>query len=177
MDITLFSVIIIYLTSFGLFIRASVTDFQKREISNELNLMIALLGVGLHSITGDMNALLFGVIFGIIMYGAGYLAFRFGLIGGGDVKMWTAGAIFFGGDATLFIKSMALYGFALAIFAILAARRAKKLGLELVNSDDKPMPRNFLHNLGCPEVPYGFAITASGLTIGIQNMITFIGGY
>ena len=177
MDITFYAVTIIYVAAFGLFVRASITDFQKREISNELNLMIALLGIGLHSITGDFNSLMLGFVFGTIMYGAGYIAYRFGLVGGGDVKMWTAGAIFFGANATLFIKYMALYGFALAIFCIFAARRATKLGLELVNSDDKPMPRNFLHNLGCPEVPYGFAITASGLTIGLQNIITFIGGY
>ena len=63
MDITFCAVIIIYVAAFGLFVRASITDFQKREISNELNLIIALLGIGLHSITGDFNSLMLGFVF------------------------------------------------------------------------------------------------------------------
>lgn len=176
MNIELITTITIYVIAFALFIKASMTDYQKREISNRLNLAIAGLGIALHLIMGEYSSLTIGIIFASIMYGAGYLAYRAGIVGGGDVKMWSAGSIFFGAQATIFIQYMALYGFVLAIVAIFAARRAKKLGLILVNSDDAPMPKNFLHNLGCPEVPYGFAITAAGLTLGIQNIFILFGG-
>ena len=131
-----------------LLLLAAVGDLRSREISNWLNGAIALLAipfwwsVGL-SLWPDM-ALQVGVAFGLFMLFA--LLFQLGAMGGGDVKMIGALALWLPAGAVLHLLIiMSLAGGALTM-VMLARKKLAKSEVEL-------------------EVPYGVAIAFGGLWV------------
>lgn len=131
-----------------LLVAAAVTDIQSRIISNRLNLAIALLaplywwscalplwpGVALQVALG---LAVFAVFAGL---------FALGMMGGGDVKMLAALALWFPWGALLFLLVvMALLGAVVTIVTLVHHRVA--------------------HRPGTPEVPYGVAISLAALWV------------
>ena len=133
---------------------AAVVDVRTFTISNRLNLTVALLapiywlsialpvwpGVGVQLAAGA----------GVFVLLAG--AFYAGMMGGGDVKLASALALWFSPGSTLkFLVLMSLAGGVLTI-GILALHRARG-------------------RTGRPEIPYGVAIAFGGLAILAQRFL------
>ncbi|MEC3910681.1 prepilin peptidase [Sphingobium sp. CR2-8] len=130
----------------ALLIVAAITDLRSRIISNRLNLAIALLAPlwwlasGLEPWPGMAVQLLVGVIV-FVLFAALFAA---GMMGGGDVKLLGALALWFPWQAVLsMIVLMAMLGGLVTIVTVIHHRMTKRLGQ--------------------PEIPYGVAISVAAL--------------
>jgi len=133
---------------------AAVVDIRTFTISNGLNLAIALLAPLFWWATGTElwpdAAIRVGVAAGVFLLFA--LAFRVGAMGGGDVKLAAALALWFApGDTLFLIVLMSLAGGVLTLIVI-GVHRTRKLE-------------------GRPEVPYGVAIAFGGLWLLAQRFL------
>lgn len=129
-----------------LLIVASVTDLRSRIISNRLNLTVAALAplwwlaCGLPLWPGMAVQLLVGLIVFLLFA----ILFAFGCMGGGDVKLLGALALWFPWQATLsLLILMALLGGIVTIITVVHHRMTRRLGQ--------------------PEIPYGVAISVAAL--------------
>jgi len=102
---------------------AVATDLRSRRIPNWLTAALAVAALGLHAAgglaaVGIALAILVGVMF------LGLIAFSFGWLGGGDVKLLAAGAAALGfPDAVPFLVYTAIGGGILAVvFAVVTGR-------------------------------------------------------
>jgi prepilin peptidase CpaA len=131
-----------------LLIAAAITDLRSRVISNRLNLAVALLAplwwlaCGLEPWPGMAAQLLVGALVFILFTGL----FALGMMGGGDVKLLGALALWFPWQAVLtLIMLMALLGGAVTLVTLIHHRIAQKPGQ--------------------PEIPYGVAISIAALWV------------
>ncbi|HEX7783595.1 MAG TPA: prepilin peptidase [Sphingobium sp.] len=127
-------------------VTAAVTDLRERIISNRLNLAIALTaplywwasGIGLWPDVGIQ------LLLGLIIFALFAGLFALGMMGGGDVKMLAALALWFPWQALLsLLFLMALIGGVVTVVTVIHHRVSRKLGQ--------------------PEVPYGVAISLAAL--------------
>jgi prepilin peptidase CpaA len=127
-----------------------VTDGRSRRIPNPLPLALALVGlvriaIGLGSGAGAGAAAL-DLVAAAAVFLAGGAAFRFRMLGGGDVKLFAAAALWLGAAALgPFVLATALAGGALAL-GFLLARHLRPDGL-------------------AAGLPYGIAIAAGGILV------------
>ncbi|MDQ3144859.1 MAG: prepilin peptidase [Pseudomonadota bacterium] len=133
---------------------AAVGDVRTYTISNRLNLAIALMAPLFWWATGtDLwpdAAIRVGVAAGVFLLFA--LAFYLGAMGGGDVELAAALALWFApGDTVFLIVLMSLAGGVLTLL-VMVVHRAKK-------------------SEGRPEVPYGVAIAFGGLFLLAQRFL------
>lgn len=131
-----------------LLVAAAVTDLRSRIISNKLNMAIALLAPFYWWASGiavwpDM-ALQVALGAGVFAVFAGL--FALGMMGGGDVKLLAALALWFPWQALLFLLvAMAILGGVVTAVTVIHHRLSKRLGQ--------------------PEVPYGVAISLAALWV------------
>ena len=141
---------ILTLAAIGLFVAAAVVDGRSRRIPNPLPLGLALLGLlriaaGLAAGAG-FGAAALDLAAAAAVFLAGAVAFRFRLLGGGDVKLIAAAALWLGAAALgPFLLATALAGGGLAI-GFLLVRYARPDGL-------------------AAGLPYGIAIAAGGILV------------
>lgn len=133
---------------------AAVADIRTRTIANGLNLAIALLAPLFWWAMGvDLwpdAAIRVGVAGAVFLLFA--LAFQIGAMGGGDVKLAAALALWFAPADTLrLIVLMSLAGGLLTLIVIIEHR--------------------LRHNEGRPEVPYGVAIAFGALWLLAQRFL------
>lgn len=133
---------------------AAVVDVRTFTISNKLNLAIALMAPLFWWATGvDLwpdAAIRVAVAVGVFILFA--IAFQLGAMGGGDVKLAAALALWFApGDTVRLIILMSLAGGVLTL-VVLGLHRARK-------------------KEGRPEVPYGVAIAFGGLWLLAQRFL------
>jgi prepilin peptidase CpaA len=133
---------------------AAVIDVRTFTISNRLNLTVALLApvywasVALSPWPGIAAQLAVAAAVFVLLAGAFYA----GMMGGGDVKLAAALALWFSPWATVrFLVLMSLAGGVLTL-VLLAWHRAKK-------------------REGRPQIPYGVAIAFGGLAILTQRFL------
>lgn len=133
---------------------AAVVDVRTFTISNRLNLAVALTApaywasIALTPWPGMAIQLAAGAVVFVLLAGAFYA----GMMGGGDVKLAAALALWFSPAGTLrFLVLTSLAGGVLTL-AVLALHRAKK-------------------REGRPEIPYGVAIAFGGLAILTQRFL------
>ena len=133
---------------------AAIIDMRTFTISNRLNLAVALLAplywwsIGL-PLWPDA-AIQLGVAAAVFALLAG--AFYAGMMGGGDVKLAAALALWFSPGSTFkFLVLMSIAGGVLTLMLIVLHRLAKKPGR--------------------PEIPYGVAIAFGGLWILAQRFL------
>jgi prepilin peptidase CpaA len=127
---------------------AAVGDWRSRIIPNRLNAAIALLAIPYWFASGlalwPEVALQLAVA--ACVFGAFALLFHFGWMGGGDVKMAGALALWLPASAVLqLLVVMSLAGGVLTLAMLIPHRIAK--------------------SAGNPEIPYGIAIAFAGLWI------------
>jgi prepilin peptidase CpaA len=135
-------------------IAAAVIDMRTFTISNRLNLAVALsaplywLSISMVPWPGMAMQLATAAIVFAILAGAFYA----GMMGGGDVKLAAALALWFPPAGTLkFLVLMSLAGGALTL-VIVASHRLRR-------------------RQGRPEIPYGVAIAFGGLAILTQRFL------
>ena len=133
---------------------AAVIDVRTFTISNRLNVVVALLApvfwwsVGL-PLWPDA-AILFAVAVGVFALLS--IAFFAGMMGGGDVKLAAAVALWFSPTVTLrFLVFMSIAGGLLTLVVLVIHKVRSKEGR--------------------PEVPYGVAIAIGGLAILAQRFL------
>lgn len=145
-----------------LLIVAAVIDVRTFTISNVLNAAVALMAplfwwsIGL-PLWPDA-AIQVGVALGVFVLLA--ITFYMGMMGGGDVKLAAAIALWFPPMTTLrFLVFMSLAGGLLTIVVLLIH---KKRGKPTITEGETPAR---------PEVPYGVAIAAGALWILAQRFL------
>ena len=133
---------------------AAVIDVRTFTISNRLNLTVALLApvywvsIALTPWPGVAIQLAAGAAVFILLAGAFYA----GMMGGGDVKLAAALALWFSPSGTVrFLVLMSLAGGVLTL-VLVAWHRARK-------------------REGRPQIPYGVAIAFGGLAILTQRFL------
>ena len=143
---------------------AAVIDVRTFTISNGLNATVALLApvywwsIGLPfwpdaSIQIGAAAAVFAVL---------ALTFYLGMMGGGDVKLAAALALWFSpGSTVLFLVVMSLAGGLLTVVILILHRRKSRI--QVSQGGEKEMTK--------PEVPYGVAIAIGGLWILAQRFL------
>ena len=137
-----------------LLVVAAVIDVRTFTISNRLNLVVAGLAP-LYWLANGLPlwpeiAIQVAVAAGVFVLLAG--AFYAGMMGGGDVKLAAALALWLSPASTLkFLVFMSLAGGLLTLFILVAHRLRSKPGK--------------------PEIPYGVAIAAGGLAILAQRFL------
>ncbi len=137
-----------------LLIVAAVIDVRTFTISNRLNAAVALLAP-LYWLSIAMPlwpdvAIQIAVALGVFLLLAG--AFYAGMMGGGDVKLAAALALWFSPASTVkFLVLMSLAGGVLTLVVVVLHRVRKREGR--------------------PEIPYGVAIAFGGLAILTQRFL------
>lgn len=129
-----------------LLVAACVTDLRSRIISNRLNLAVASLAPLWWAANGmepwPGMAAQIGVA--LIVFALFTILFALGCMGGGDVKLLGALALWFPWAAVLsMLMSMALLGGLVTIVTVVHHRVTRRLGQ--------------------PQIPYGIAISAAAL--------------
>jgi prepilin peptidase CpaA len=130
----------------ALLIAAAITDLRARIISNRLNIAIAALAP-LWWIACGLD-LWPGVAVQLLVCGAVFLLFAtlfsMGMMGGGDVKLLAALALWFPWQAVIsLLVLMALLGGLVTLVTVIHHRMTRRLGQ--------------------PEIPYGVAISLAAL--------------
>ena len=131
-----------------LLLTAAATDLHRREIGNGLNLLIALLAPAFWWSSGlePWPGMAMQLALGAGAFALFAAAFACGWMGGGDVKLLAALALWLPlGEMLRLLVLMSLAGGVLTL-GYLAVHHARKL------------TRN-------PEIPYGVAIAAAGLWV------------
>ncbi len=138
---------IILLCALGaLLIAAAITDLRARIISNRLNLAVAALAplwwlANGYALWPDMVVQL---LVGAAIFTLFAALFALGMMGGGDVKLLTALALWFPWQAILsLVVLMALLGGVVTLVTVIHHKMT--------------------HRLGQPEIPYGVAISLAAL--------------
>jgi prepilin peptidase CpaA len=137
-----------------LLVVAAVVDVRTFTISNRMNLAVALMAPlfwwSVHLPLWPDAGLQVAIAAGVFALLA--VAFYAGMMGGGDVKLAAALALWFTPETTLtFLIYMSIAGGALTVVVMVLHRARKKAGK--------------------PQVPYGVAIAIGGLIILIQRFL------
>lgn len=125
---------------------AAITDLRARIISNRLNLIIAALAPvwWLANGYGLWPDIAVQLVVGAVVFTLFAALFSMGMMGGGDVKLLGALALWFPWHALLsLIVVMALVGGVVTLVTVIHHRTTRRLGQ--------------------PEIPYGIAISFAAL--------------
>ena len=137
-----------------LLVAAAVTDIRSRIISNRLNIAIAVLAP-LYWLASGIPAwpdMALQIALGIAIFGAFAALFALGLMGGGDVKLLAAVALWFPWQAIgLLLLIMAMIGGIVTVVTVVHHRLSRRLGQ--------------------PEVPYGVAISLAAMWLVGQRFV------
>jgi prepilin peptidase CpaA len=144
---------------------AAAHDVAARTIPNTACALLALLGLGLRLSDGQI---LLSLLLATIVFVCCTLCWLRGWMGGGDVKLLAAAALFVPASSVgLMIVSTTLFGGLVAFVYIVARMFARRIPLRT-----HPIPRSFLARVlraehwrllrGAP-LPYGSAIAAGTL--------------
>jgi len=107
-----------------LLLAAALHDVAARTIPNAIPLLIAILGLTLRLLEGT---LLLGLIAGLIVFTFAFLAWRYGAMGGGDVKLLGACALVAPpAEVHVMVLSITLVGGVLSLFYL--TFRGRRLG-------------------------------------------------
>lgn len=137
---------------------AAFTDFLEMTIPNRIPVVL----LGAFAIAAPLAGLGFAdigfhLLAGLLVFAVCFALFAFNVMGGGDAKLLTAAAVWFGLNLSLlsFLTYVAYIGGALTLLILLLRARSNTMmaiGL--------PLPGSILH---AKKIPYGIAIGIAGL--------------
>ena len=153
------------------FLAAGVIDVRERRIPNGIVAVVAVLGlVRLGTVAafgGGMTAVLIDGAVALAGFAIMVPAFRFGVMGGGDVKLITAGILWFGASgAASFIVVTVLAGGVLSLAMLVSGR----LGGRPASDSGSGSGSGSGSTARSRGVPYGVAIAAGAfvtMAVGI----------
>lgn len=141
MNMTMFGAVIVIMAAAVSF--AGLQDLMSRRISNLFPIFIIVLFLAAHIIAGWQVDVWKNLISFLVVLVIGALLFKYGIMGGGDVKLWAAVALWFKpSQLPLLILCITLAGGALALVSIIR-RLIRKNAISTQNGG---------------AVPYGVAI-------------------
>ena len=116
-ELALFATIILLLLA------AAISDVVRFVIPNSISVSVAALFFVAWFVLPVHTSLLTHVGAGLVVLVVGMVLFRYGLFGGGDVKLWSAAALWFGfGTFYSQLEYVSLTGGALGIILYLARK-------------------------------------------------------
>jgi len=127
-------------------------------IPNRLSAIIFIGFMATAPFTGmDMNSLIMSVVASAAVLLASFLLFSANVMGGGDAKLLSASAVWFGFNAALieFLLAVTLVGGALTIVILLLRSRTQE-----ITAIGIPIPDSLLV---AKKIPYGIGIAIAGL--------------
>lgn len=156
-------------------VMAALQDIRERLIANRLSLLLLGLGILRHMVIAASGAdwmALVGSAFALaaVVFLVGFVIWRFGSIGGGDVKLLVAAAFFVGPDGALpLFTGTALAGGALALAYLLVPKVLPILAVRFADpatlgTDDRPR-----------SLPYGVAIATGFAGAVVPSLPMLIG--
>ncbi len=159
---------VILLIFAGLLAAAAVEDLRRLIIPNRLSIAIALLFPAYAIAAPESVDIIGSLQIAAISFAAGFALFLMRIAGGGDVKLFSAAALWTGPQHfASFVLVTAMTGAAIAL-AMLAARRlarphAAAPDAAAGDSDSQAARRS--------ELPYGAAIAAGGVAVALMHLI------
>ncbi len=148
---------------------AALTDLFEMKIPNSVPLVL-LLGFAVMAAVlglpwGDVG---WHLLAGLLVFSVCFVCFAFHLMGGGDAKLMTAVAVWFGFNHSLlmFLAQVAVFGGLLTVVILLIRSQSSRimaLGLRL--------PRSLLME---KKIPYGIAIAMGGLCTMTQSPLIIL---
>jgi prepilin peptidase CpaA len=153
----------------ALIVLAAAWDVRERRIPNGVSGGVALLGLVCASLSGGVWLALSGLGATALTIALGYLPWKAGRIGGGDVKLGAAAAAALGlGRLAEYLLVTALIGATVAVVCwFLSSQRARQevvLNLKVAAAGVMPEPA-LRGGDGRVSVPYGVAFSAAALWI------------
>ena len=138
-------------------ITAAINDYKYQIISNKLTVSIIFFGIFINSafsiILKNTNFIIDSLVFGILTFLFCYLLWKFGLWGGGDVKLFTAIATVLPIHPTLYTDFLKLFNFEI---------------FNLLNSE------NFIHFPIIVQYPFSFTVIFNSILLSFPFLLTFI---
>jgi len=144
------------------------TDVLRRRIPNLLSAALAVLGIGAQIVTFGWHGGLSGAIAGVIVFGLLFVPWLRGGIGGGDLKLAAAAAIWLGWPRLVaFILIGAIVGGSVAVVCYLLsspeARRSMR-GNMFSAMILRAWPEVEAPTVGRQSVPYAIAVAAGAIS-------------
>lgn len=154
----------VFLAYCALLVAAAVFDAWKYIIPNRVTLGIGgLFLVASPFLATPVDWLSHLGAAGVVL-GVGILPFAFGRLGGGDVKLFTAVALWTGFEHLLeFIVYASLAGGVVAVSLVLLRRLLKDRLRGKAEGDGRALPRALRHG---ESVPYALAIAPAAIAVG-----------
>jgi prepilin peptidase CpaA len=137
---------------------AACSDLLTMTIPNRVSVVLLASFLAIAPFAGlSFHEILMHLAGGGIVFAVCFALFAFGIMGGGDAKVLTASALWFGFDQSLlvYIIYVSMFGGMLSM-AIIAMRSQHGL----IMAYGIPMPETMMHK---KKVPYGIAIGAAAL--------------
>jgi prepilin peptidase CpaA len=166
---------VLMMSAGGLVLVAALWDVFSRRIPNLLPLIIAALYLVQAAIVGDWASLPWHLLCGMGVLVVGIMIFALGWLGGGDVKLLAALALWAGPDHLILLLLMTcLAGGVLALAyvlpIILSRNPAISNGIDwfFVKILRKPAPLIQTSKTLGLQLPYGVAIAAAGFVVFYQ---------
>ena len=141
---------------------AAAHDVAVRTVPNRVSLIVAVAGIGMHALDGQLAPALFG---GGLVFAGCWFCWRSGWIGGGDVKLLSACALLVPPDLVPeLVLATAIAGAVLALLYLALAR--------LLPTRATPQPKGLMRRVWRAEqrrirrrlsLPYACAISAGVL--------------
>jgi prepilin peptidase CpaA len=135
---------------------AACSDLLTMTIPNRLSVLLIVSFLLIAPLAGlSLSAFLLHLSAGAVVFVACFALFALGIMGGGDAKILTASAIWFGFNESLvaFLSWVSVFGGVLSIIILMMRSQHN-----LILSYGIPMPETMLHK---KKVPYGIAIGAA----------------
>lgn len=146
-----------------LFSTAAVWDVWKRIIPNVLPAGLVVLFIGAAVLSPLPVDWLSHLASGGLVLFVGAVLFGFGWLGGGDVKLWTAGALWAGLELVPFqVGFVAISGGVLALLMMFMRSQVPHFVMLLPAPIRPSLPQAFM---GDEPIPYGVAIAAGSIFV------------
>ncbi len=137
---------------------AALTDLLEMTIPNRISVILVIAYIIVAPLSGiDWQTLFLSLAAGLAVFSACFILFALNVMGGGDAKLLTASAVWFGFNSslTVFLIAVAFIGGILTI-GILSLRSHS----QEIMASGLPVPDSLLV---AKKVPYGIAIAVGGL--------------
>lgn len=150
-------------------VTAALTDLFEMKIPNGIPLVLLLGFAALATVLGlPWREVGFHVMAGLIIFAVCFVFFALNAMGGGDAKLMTAAAVWFGFNPSLvtFLAQVAVFGGILTLLILLIRSQSSRLlalGLRL--------PRSLSVE---KKIPYGIAIALGGLCAMTQSPLAVL---
>ncbi|MBO0332919.1 prepilin peptidase [Sneathiella sp. CAU 1612] len=166
---------VLMMSAGGLVLVAAIWDVFSRRIPNMLPLIIAALYLLQASIAGDWSSLPWHLLCGMGVLVVGIMIFALGWLGGGDVKLLAALALWAGPDHLVLLLLMTcLAGGILALIYVLPVILSRNPAVSgvidwfFMKVLKKPAPLLQTGKALGLQLPYGVAIAAAGFVVFYQ---------